>query len=646
MRGSRWVFGVGVLALLSAENPIYKSRPNAAPLVVSGKKAVPQNPNRDSVNPTGDMPLDSISASEYKPKEAPPLASSLTQGSKEELILQSKDLLMEGDLARVDPVHPKKVAMVPHKFTVGMLISTLWDALAYAYLQNTDLESARAEVKRLLEALAQAIAENRPYIGVAADGRVHRDRSTAHSRNAFPSTGPTSINESLEHKNTGNLFLTLEQNIFRGGGTQARIQKAEQDYKSALAWLASQEQEVFKRVVDAYINAVVAEEMVVMAQKSESYLSTVFAQSKFGHSIGNTKGLDLSMAQSKLVGATIRVTRAISELANARAQLTALVGADLAPHLRMPEPDATAPNNLKELEKVALQFHPDVLSALFSEYAARHNVDSVAADFWPTLDFTASAGPRYDNGSSQIQNGSMDTLQNSSYNHTSSTRHEVSAGLVMKIPLYNKGLTASRYRDSQQNIKKYRLALEGARRTVKGLCVSYFAAFQASQKNVTSSRIWLETSKDALRAVGFENLLGEQDLLGVLQVADEWVQAYQNYITVMGEFIKNSYFLLILSGNLTAKSLKVNVKLHDPMKYYTENRDRWFGLGEDGEGDALFSLKEGLDQGTGDKAASSAENPVKGGKALPKTLRPSSSQKGKPLPMRVISPIVPKGKQS
>jgi hypothetical protein len=42
----------------------------------------------------------------------------------------------------------------------------------------------------------------------------------------------------------------------------------------------------------------------------------------------------------------------------------------------------------------------------------------------------------------------------------------------------------------------------------------------------------------------------------------------------------STFQLLGATGDLTAKALRLPVKLYDPVTHYDENATRWFGLGD------------------------------------------------------------------
>jgi hypothetical protein len=41
-----------------------------------------------------------------------------------------------------------------------------------------------------------------------------------------------------------------------------------------------------------------------------------------------------------------------------------------------------------------------------------------------------------------------------------------------------------------------------------------------------------------------------------------------------------AFQVLSATGQLTAKGLRLNVRLYDPRAYYNDNASRWFGFGD------------------------------------------------------------------
>ncbi|MBK5188364.1 MAG: TolC family protein, partial [Gemmatimonadaceae bacterium] len=97
--------------------------------------------------------------------------------------------------------------------------------------------------------------------------------------------------------NQWNLGLSLQQNIFTGGRVTAQYRAAKAGQRSALIGLTAAKAQLTLDVTQAYYDAQLSDQLVVIAQATLSQADTTLAQTKLGRQVGNAAEFDLLRAQ-------------------------------------------------------------------------------------------------------------------------------------------------------------------------------------------------------------------------------------------------------------------------------------------------------------------------------------------------------------
>jgi outer membrane protein TolC len=98
-------------------------------------------------------------------------------------------------------------------------------------------------------------------------------------------------------KNQYNVALAFSQNIYTGGKLRAQNDQAASQVRSANIDVSSQKAQVSLDVTSAYYDAVLADQLVAIADSSLSETEVVLTQTKVGRQVGNVSEYDLLRAQ-------------------------------------------------------------------------------------------------------------------------------------------------------------------------------------------------------------------------------------------------------------------------------------------------------------------------------------------------------------
>ncbi|MEP7065197.1 MAG: TolC family protein [Gemmatimonadota bacterium] len=97
--------------------------------------------------------------------------------------------------------------------------------------------------------------------------------------------------------NQWNLGLSLQQNVFSGGRVTAQYRAANAGRRSATIGLTAARAQLTLDVAQAYYNAQLADQLVLIAAATLSQADTTLAQTKLGRQVGNAAEFDLLRAQ-------------------------------------------------------------------------------------------------------------------------------------------------------------------------------------------------------------------------------------------------------------------------------------------------------------------------------------------------------------
>ena len=249
--------------------------------------------------------------------------------------------------------------------------ASLREALVTTYLTSPALEAGRSELRQVDELVPQALSGYRPSLFL--NGDITGERSTVRQGEVF------------EQNRLGrSVNLTLRQNLYSGGGTQAQVSQAENQVRAQRARLYALEQQVMLDAVDAYTAAYRDQVVLDLALNNEERLKRQLEATRDRFEVGEVARTDVAQAEARLSRARADVEQAKADLASSRAFYERVVG-EAPSKLEEPKVLSELPKTETETRAIAAQ-NPDIIAATFDLYAARDNVDVQFSSLLPSLD--------------------------------------------------------------------------------------------------------------------------------------------------------------------------------------------------------------------------------------------------------------------
>jgi TolC family type I secretion outer membrane protein len=423
---------------------------------------------------------------------------------------------------------------------------TLDQALVSAYLGNPDLEAERARLRATDELVPQALSGWRPQLFADTGYQVLRGQSSIGDVDA----------------NTTSTALSVRQNLYAGGGTEAQTSRAENLVKAGQAQLVATEQSVLLQAVQAYASAWRDRSVLELALNNERVLARQLQQTQDQFSVGEVARTDVAQAEARLSRGRADVERAKADLAASDAFYQQVIGR--APSsLAEPKRLAELPESLAVAQRIA-ESNPSVVSATYRLFAARDDVDVAFADLLPSVDLLARLA--YDD---EPRNG-VDY------------QRSASIGINLAIPLYQGGAEYSRVRQNRETAQQQRDLLESANRSVQAAVTTAWDQLLAAAAASVSFRDEVRANGIAFEGVNQEQLVGLRTVIDVLDAQQDLFESQVNLVRAQAVEVIASYTVRAATGELTVVDLGLPVEPYDPEAYYNRNRDRLFGV--DGAG--------------------------------------------------------------
>jgi len=429
---------------------------------------------------------------------------------------------------------------------------TLEEALIAAYQNNPQINSYRQRLKATDEKLPQARAGWRPTVSVS--GSIGKNRLESDSY------GPKAV-----ELNPKQVSATITQPLYRGGRTEAAIERSKQEIQADRARLISTEQSVLLETTTAYLNVLRDQAVVELNASNQQVLNTQLTATRDRFRVGEVTRTDVSQAEARLAGVVADRINAEGVLETSKATFEKMTGLKVA-QLKPPAPPLNQlPASLQEAQELASNGNPSVIASQFDEAAARNSIDEVRGELLPTVSLVGEIAHRE---GTQIRTEPVNSAQ-------------ITAQVSM--PLYEGGGTYSRVRAAKQTAGQRRTDIEVARRTAIESATQAYQSLGSARARIESLKSQIRAAEVALDGVRQEQTVGSRTVLDVLNAEQELLNSQVSLVRSQRDALVAAYQLLSATGRMTAQSLNLPVSVYDVEANFNEVSGKWIGTGISGE---------------------------------------------------------------
>lgn len=459
---------------------------------------------------------------------------------------------------------------------------SMTEALASAYATNPDLAADIAQLKATNEGIAQALSGYRPEVTATAS-----IGSTFTNTQTDGTAGGTGINsggrDSHWHEvNPATLGITVTQNIYNGGRTQASVNQAENTIMATRAVVQTTEQTVLLDAATAYADVVQAQSALDVNRNNEAVLRRQLQATQDRFNVGEVTRTDVSQSEASLASAVAGRVEAEGTLRASRATFERFIGQPPGT-LETPTVPAGLPSSMQAAIQQAQANYPGIVAALFTERAAADNIDLQFGALLPSIDVQARLQRQYSTVSHPRTTMTQNILGQDVPASAGAQSRVDSAAIIAQvtIPLYSQGNQESLVRQARYTHGQRRIQIESQRRQAIQAAVQSWQSLVTARAAIKSFQAAVKAEELAVEGLQQEAQVGSRTVLDVLQEQQNLLNAQLQLVQSRRDEVVAGYQLRNAIGTLTAQDMGLAVKVYDPEPDYQKTRARWFGTSVD-----------------------------------------------------------------
>lgn len=448
---------------------------------------------------------------------------------------------------------------------------TLKDAIALAYQTNPSLLAQRASQRALDETVVQARSGLRPTLSASA--------GASYTRSDFPPVTQfvdtnndgipdTQITTRSSDSNSGNVGVSLSQNIWTAGRVARAIDEAQAGVLAGRENLRNVEQSVMLSVIQAYVNVNRDMQILAIRQENLGVLQRQLEETSARFEVGEITRTDVAQAEASLAQSQSDLANAQAQLSTSRAAYAAVVGQSPTELEAAPVLPAV-PTDFDAAMETALQHNPGVLAAIYRQQGAEAAVAAARAEYLPSIRATASYG------------GATNDLRDLG---ELTDRRSFTAGATLSVPLFTGGLNRSRVAQALEQANAAQINVEAQRREVLQSVSAAYAQVLSARAGVAAGEEAVRAASVAAEGVRQEAQVGLRTTLDVLN-QEVTLRASQTGLATAraAEYVARAS-LLAAMGQLEGPALNPAVETYDPKANYDRVQGRgglpWDGVVE------------------------------------------------------------------
>lgn len=419
------------------------------------------------------------------------------------------------------------------------------DALKSAYDTNPRIKADRNALESLDESVAQAISGWRPSLG--AEYEKGRQRTRAGGLG-------------WSNSDLGSRTLTLTQPLFRGGGTLARTESADERVLAGRAHLHNTEQQVLLDAVTAYMDVVRDASVLELSRNNVEVLKKQLQASRDRFDVGEVTRTDVAQSEARLARAESDTIQSEGNLASSRATFERVIGFK-AERPVAPESFPELPAAREDALTLALKNNPALREAEHQRNARESDENVAISGILPTVSLK----------------GEMRRSEGTGFTGTTDFDND-SVTVNVGVPLYQSGAEYSRVREAKARSHESKYELSNIRDAVRQQTIQAWERLQTSVSTIASTQSAINAAEIALDGVKQEQLYGARTVLDVLDAEQELFVARVNLVRADRDRVVAVYNLLGALGKLTVKDIGIETKVYNPEEHYEDVKYRFIGF--------------------------------------------------------------------
>lgn len=443
---------------------------------------------------------------------------------------------MKADADQVGNEMPSKTKTIIFATLVGLssfsissvVGQSITETLYQAYANSPTLEAARRDLAAAEELLPQARSGYFPQLdfsgAVGASNEFTDTQEEAFSANS-------------------NASLNLTQPLYRGGGTTAAVDEATNQVLAQEAILKNAEQATLLEAATTFMDLWRDQQVLDLTSETLSLLAAELESVGRQKDLGAATKTDVAQTEARLGGLEADQIDAETAVAGSQGQLQRLIDATPS-RLALPDMALAIPANADEAIALTMSGNPELAAARFQRIAAEWAIDSVSAQYWPSVDLRSAL--QYFSADIQEGGGEID-------DDVAIARVD----LTLTIPLY-RSASSSFVRQSRETARALERQEEDIRRRLKVDARGAWTRMKAARDQIERLEKAVDAADRVIEGTGREYQLGQRTTLDLLNARQDWLDLQIALTRVNSDLYVTQFELLALTGQLTIDDLELD----------------------------------------------------------------------------------------
>ncbi|AFB25934.1 MULTISPECIES: TolC family protein [spotted fever group] len=449
-------------------------------------------------------------------------------------------------------------------FIVTLLLTSsvaavdLQGALTEGYKNNEELKAARIKFLDSIEQFPRAFSGFMPSVGL----QINRQ----HNKTKYNKKYADRLGLTPRETDSDQGALTIQQSLFNGGSSVAALKAAQAGFRAARGAYYAGEQKILLNLITAYLDCV---ESKAKYDISESRVRTNIQQVNTVEEklrLGEATEVDIATARAGLAAAETNKLAAYADFQGKKANFIRVFGIEPT-NITMPELPKMLPASLDELTGRAAKLNPDIDSARHNVTAAKALEMAEKGKLLPQVSVQLQSGRTYYNPQGDINARNVNAINNRSYTTT----------LSVNIPIYPEGgAQYSRIRSAKNQTRNSAVQLDNVIKQTQAGVVSVWEGFEAAQSRIVAANQGVDAAQISYDGTVQEEIVGSKTILDVLTAEEKLYEAKITRVDAYKSSVLAAYQMKLLTGELTAQSLKLKVKYFSPEEEFKTIKKKMF----------------------------------------------------------------------
>ena len=407
------------------------------------------------------------------------------------------------------------------------LFSLSIDEALKSSLKHYKLKEAQEKVKQRKEGKLQAYSGFLPKVDAKMDlNRQNQRRSNDQ-------------NSGNRRDTTSQYGLSLQQNLFNGGGTFAAVKESQAALKQAEYSEEVERQKVIQEAAESYLELLSLHKALEINDANLKFLKQQYENARQKHEAGEETITNLESARAQYLEGEIRDLSGKDQLENQKHVFVEKTGLDATTidHLAFPENVKRIPQTVDEAIQTAKKQHPALLQLDAVIQQKEASIQQQYAQHLPSVNLNSGYDHRISRSTGQQP-----------FSQPKDKTESTSIGISAEINLFNGGKRQAAVREAAHARSEAILNRKRIENELNVQIQKYWTEMKIYDQQMKNYEKVVQATKVSLNSIMEEQKAGSKTLLDVLEQQKKFFEAQRALIEAQTKYYKACFGLLASMG--------------------------------------------------------------------------------------------------